>query len=99
MGRIGENELSSSVVEKLNKTASLSKYECNIEFSQWQYDNKTDLYYIQIIHELNISESDIISIKLLSNSEEVYASYKIIDDDTLYIYSIDVCKGTLIIKY
>lgn len=98
MGRIGENELSSSVVEKLNKTASLSKYEYNIELSGWQL-NPDDLYYYCIPHNLNISGDDIISIKLISNNQEVYISYEITDKNTLYIYSIDAHKGILIIKY
>lgn len=100
MGRITENELSASVVSKLNKTASLSKYVYNLLASSWGYSSNYGLYYYVINHNLNISEEDIIDIKVLdSNNEEVLISCKVIDNNNINIYSTDAINGKLILKY
>lgn len=99
MGRITENELSASVVAKLNKTASLSKYIYELNLASWGYSNTQGLYYYTINHELNIAEEDIIDIKVISAAEEAFVTYKFIDNDNLTIYSTDAINGKLIIKY
>lgn len=100
MGRIGEHELSSSVVEKLNKSASLSKYKYIIDLSLWG-ESDNGLYYYYIQHNLNLNKEDIINIKLIDDdtAEEVFISYRILDKNSLYIYSIGKCNGILIINY
>lgn len=100
MGRITENELSASVVAKLNKTASLSKYIYELSLASWGYSNESELYYYTLNHALNVSEEDITDLKVINdNKEEMFISYKIIDNNNLTIYSTDAFNGKLIIKY
>ena len=101
MGRITENELSQSLVEKINnKSSSISTHKETIDKTFWA--TSTDgLYYYFISHKLNLAEEDIIDLKLVDSEagEDVFVSYKVLDKNSLYIYSIDKYAGELIIKY
>lgn len=101
MGRITENELSQSLREKINnKSSSISTHKEAVDKTFW--GTSTDgLYYYFISHKLNIAEEDIIDLKLIDSEsdEDIFVSYKILDNNSLYIYSIDKYDGELIIKY
>lgn len=101
MGRITENELSKSLIEKINnKSSSISTHKEAVDKTFW--GTSTDgLYYYSVSHKLNLAEEDIIELKLVDSEsdEDVFVSYKVLDKNTLYIYSIDKYNGELIIKY
>lgn len=101
MGRITENELSQSLIEKINnKSSSISTHKEAVDKTFW--GTSTDgLYYYYISHKLNLNEEDIIDLKLIDSesNEDVFVSYRILDKNSLYIYSIDKYDGELIIKY
>lgn len=101
MGRITENELSQSLREKINnKSSSINTHKEAVDKTFW--GTSTDgLYYYYISHKLNLTEEDIIDLKLTDSEsdEDIFVSYKILDKNSLYIYSIDKYDGELIIKY
>lgn len=100
MGRISENELSQSLIQKINKTSSINTYKHEIDKTFWG-TSADGLYYYYISHKLNISEEDIIDIKFIdkNSDEDIFVSFRILDGNSLYIYSIDKYDGELIIKY
>lgn len=96
--KITENELSLSVRKKLN--ISLLRYNINVSSNFWKVEDD-GIYYYNISHKLGINEDDIVDIRFIDSdtNEEVFITYKIIDENTLNIYSINSCDGKLTIKY
>ena len=68
--------------------------------SFWKLE-KDGLYSYTISHKLGIAEDDIVDIRFIDSNtnEELFITYKMIDENSLYIYSTNSCNGKLTIKY